>query len=194
MLRHMESSWEDLEATGDNLNFADLSLEIYRQDLLKELNNNHKHYDAMPLGVYSGFVSETEDAPSGLIALLGYPSRKNGCKTPYQRHNLVYVDLHGQAIYDKPGEVLKFLADHQSAERSVPPGLDDNEDAVITQHADAIKGWLRSFSEGDALDNLIAGIQGGDLAVQSQATESNSLEAQYDPENCDLILWFTVSK
>jgi superfamily II DNA or RNA helicase len=193
MLRHMDSTWEDLEASGDNLNFADLSLEFFRQDLIKELSNNHKHYDAMPLGVYSGFATEFENTRPGLVALLGYPSRKNGSRTAYQRHNLVYIDMHGQAIYDKPGEVLKFLADHQSEDRLVPEGLDDNEDAAITQHADAIKNWLKSFSAGDALDDLLSGIQGGDLKAHQQIADDNTLEAQYDPENCDLILWFTVT-
>ncbi len=193
MLRHMESSWEDLETQDDNLNFADLSLEYFRQDLIKELNNNHKHYDAMPLGVYSGFQTSLAVSRTGLVALLGYPSRKNGCKTPYNRHNLVYIDHNGQAIYDKPNEVLKFLSEHQSEDRVVPEGLDLNDEGVIATHANAIKGWLQSFSGGNALDDLLSGIQGGDLKAHQQISDSNTLESQYDPDNCDLILWFTVT-
>lgn len=193
MLKHMETSWEDLEAHGDNLNFADLSLEVFRQDLLKELNNDHKHYDAMPLGVYSGFKSDAAEAQTGLVALLGYPSRKNGSKTPYQRHNLVYIDFEGRAIYEKPGEVLQFLAEHHSLERYVPQGLDENDDTTVTQHADAIKGWLKSFAAGRAVDDLIDVVTGGDKKGQKQIADSNTLEQQYDPENCDLILWFTVT-
>jgi hypothetical protein len=193
MLRHMDSSWEDLEAHGDNLNFADLSLEVFRQDLIKELSNNHKHYEVMPLGVYTGFATALENTRPGLVALLGYPSRKNGNRTAYQRHNLVYVDMQSQAIYDKPGEVLKFLADHQSQDRLVPKELDDNEDATITQYADAIKNWLKSFSAGQGLDQFIDILTSGDNKGKKQIDDTNTLEQQYDPENCDLILWFTVT-
>jgi hypothetical protein len=129
-----------------------------------------------------------------LVALLGYPSRKNGSKAPYKRHNLVYLDAEGNAIFDKPGEVLQFLSDHHSEDRFVPEAIDANDPSAITAMSQAIKTWLSSFSAGDALDDLISGIQGGDLAMQETTADSNTLEAQYDPENCDLILWFTVTK
>jgi superfamily II DNA/RNA helicase len=193
MLEHLESSWEDLEDQTRTLSFSDLSLEIFRQDLLKELNQQQKVYDAMPLGIYTGFKSAEEGASSGIVALLGYPSRKNGSKTPYKRHNLVYIDKTGKAIYDKPGEVLQFLSDHHSEERYVPEAIDANEDGAISALSNSIKTWLRSFSEGDALDDLISGIQGGDIAMQPNTADANTLEEQYDPENCDLILWFTVT-
>ena len=193
MLRHMETSWEDLEDQSDSLGFADLSLEVFRQDLLKELNNDHNHYDDMPLGIYTGFDSQLDNAQSGLVALLGYPSRKNGSSAPYKRHDLVYLDHSGQPILEKPGEVLKFLSDHHSLDRVVPAGLDQNDDATITAYSSAIKSWLGSFSEGEALDDLLTGLQSGDIATQSQINDGNTLEEQYDPENCDLILWFTVT-
>ncbi|TVP77280.1 MAG: helicase [Puniceicoccaceae bacterium] len=194
MLEHLESSWEELEDQSRSLNFSDLSLEIFRQDLLKELSQDQKLYEAMPLGIYTGFKTAQDGSADGIVALLGYPSRKNGSKTPYHRHNLVYIDQRGQAIFDKPGEVLKFLSDHRSEARFVPQAIDQNDSQAIDACSQSIKTWLRSFSEGDALDDLISGIQGGDLATQSQVADRNSLEAQYDPENCDLILWFTVSK
>lgn len=193
MLEHLESSWEDLEDQSRTLSFSDLSLEIFRQDLLKELNQQQKVYDAMPLGIYTGFKSTRAGAPSGIVALLGYPSRKNGSKTPYKRHNLVYIDQDGNAIYDKPGEVLEFLSDHHSEDRFVPEAIDSNESGAIEALSGSIKTWLRGFSEGDALDDLISGIQGGDIAMQATTADANTLEAQYDPENCDLILWFTVT-
>ena len=193
MLEHLETSWDDLEDQSRTLSFSDLSLEIFRQDLLKELNQQQQVYDAMPLGIYTGFKSTKEGAPSGIVALLGYPSRKNGSRAPYKRHNLVYIDESGTAIYDKPGEVLQFLSDHHSEERHVPEAIDANETEAIATLSNTIKTWLRSFSEGDALDDLISGIQGGDIAMQSNTADANTLEEQYDPENCDLILWFTVT-
>ena len=193
MLEHLGTSWEDLEEQSQTLSFSDLSLEIFRQDLLKELNLQQKIYDAMPLGIYTGFKSTSEGTPGGIVALLGYPSRKNGSRVAYKRHNLVYLDESGAAIYDKPGEVLKFLSDHHSEERYVPAAVDANEPAAIDALSANIKTWLRSFSEGDALDDLISGIQGGDLAMQANTADTNTLEQQYDPENCDLILWFTVT-
>lgn len=193
MLEHLNTSWDDLEDQSRTLSFSDLSLEIFRQDLLKELNQQQKVYDAMPLGIYTGFKSTRAGAPSGIVALLGYPSRKNGSKMPYKRHNLVYIDQNGKAIYDKPGEVLEFLSDHHSEDRFVPEAIDSNESGAIEALSGSIKTWLRSFSEGDALDDLISGILGGDIAMQATTADVNTLEAQYDPENCDLILWFTVT-
>ncbi len=193
MLETLQTSWEDIEDQSQALSFADFSLEIFRQDLLKELNQHQKYYDAMPLGIYTGFKSIREGTARGMVALLGYPSRKNGSRAPYKRHNLVYVDEFGKAIYDKPSEVLQFLSDHHSEERHVPEAIDANDPEAIGALSANIKTWLRSFSEGDALDDLISGIQGGDLAVQASTADRNTLEQQYDPENCDLILWFTVT-
>jgi hypothetical protein len=189
----MESSWEDLEDQNDSLSFSDLSLEIFRQDLIKEISNQQNIYASMPLGIFSGFKSESEDAQPGLVALLGYPSRKNGNKTPYQRHNLVYLDFQGNPIIEKPGKVLKFLSDHHSLDRIVPSGIDQNETDEINRYSESIKSWLQSFSAGDAMDDLLAGLQGGDLAKRTSINDPNTLEQQYDPDNCDLILWFCIS-
>jgi hypothetical protein len=193
MLEHLKTSWEDLEDQTQTLSFSDLSLEIFRQDLLKELNQQHKVYDDMPLGIYTGFKTQGQNLPSGMVALLGYPSRKNGARTPYKRHNLIYIDADGKAIYDKPGEVLQFLSNHQSENRFVPEAIDANEPQAIKILSDSVKKWMRHFSEGDALDNFITGIQSGDLITNGTINDANNFEEQYDPENCDLILWFTIS-
>jgi hypothetical protein len=192
MLSHLESSWDDLEHTAETLDFSDLSLEVFRQDLLRELGEHQHLYHAMPLGVFTGFQPDTT-SPDGIVALLGYPSRKNGARTPYMRHNLVYLDPQGNVILDRSAEVLKFLADHQSHERVVPAAIDRNEPEAISTLSAAIKTWLASFAAGDALDDLLIGIQSGDPAKTAQLTDGKTLEQQYDPENCDLILWFTIS-
>lgn len=194
MLAHLETSWDDLEKSADTLNFSDLSLEIFRQDLLRELQSKHQEYDAMPLGVFTGFKALDATAPEGVVALLGYPSRKNGSRTPYKRHDLAYIDQSGIAVLDKPGDVLKFLLDHHSLERHVPEAIDKNDPAAIATLSHAVKTWLSSFSAGPALDNFLSGIQSGDLARTVQPSDGATLEETYDPENCDLILWFTVSQ
>lgn len=194
LLEQMDATWEDIETGNQSLSFSDLSLEVFRQDLLKELQNEQERYQEMPLGVFTGFQTEIPAAKSGIVALLGYPSRKNGSKTPYKRHNLAYIGMDGSAILEKPGEVLKFLSDHHTNERSVPEVVERGEGAAINKRATAIKTWLNSFVAGDALDDLISGLQSGDLATQSQIEDGNTLEEQFDPENCDLILWFDISK
>lgn len=194
MLKHLESSWEELEEDAQALSFADLSLEYFRQDLLKELSEKQQYYDSLPLGIYTGFKNTTSTQQSGLIALLGYPSRQNGHPTPYQRHNLVFIDPQGNTIYDKVGDVLKLLADHQSAERYVPDQIDKNDPATIEKLSTSLKAWMESFSSNDGLDDLLLGLQGGDPQALNQASSNDTLEDQYDPENCDLILWFHISK
>jgi superfamily II DNA or RNA helicase len=191
MLAHLDHSWEELKHGGDTLNFSDLSLEVFRQDLLRELQEQQRVYDVMPLGIFTGFRSEQPETREGLVALLGYPSRKNGHRTPYRRHNLVYLGTDGSPVMTQTGDVLKFLFDHHSQDRHVAPEIDRSDPAAIGAFATAIKTWLASHAEGTALDDLLAGIQGGDPAVK---TDGKSLEEQYDPENCDLILWFAVSR
>ncbi|MFM2169151.1 MAG: hypothetical protein RIS79_3522, partial [Verrucomicrobiota bacterium] len=196
MLAHLESSWEDLEQSSDTLDFSDLSLEVFRQDLLRELGEHQKQYEAMPLGVFTGFHPDPDATtrPEGVVALLGYPSRKNGARTPYKRHNLVYLDLHGNVVLDRSADVLKFLADHQSHERKVPEAIDRNEPAAIGQLSTSIKTWLASFATGEALDDLLVGLQNNDPAKKPLHNDGKTLEQQYDPENCDLILWFVIGK
>ena len=195
MLAHLESSWEDLEHSSDTLDFSDLSLEVFRQDLLRELGEHQKQYESMPLGVFTGFHpdADTTSRPDGVVALLGYPSRKNGARTPYKRHNLVYLDLHGNVVLDRSADVLKFLADHQSHARKVPEAIDRNEPEAINQLSTSIKTWLASFATGDALDDLLVGLQNNDPAKKPLHNDGKTLEQQYDPENCDLILWFVIS-
>ena len=192
MLSHLETSWDDLEHNCDTLDFSDLSLEVFRQDLLRELGEHQKQYADMPLGVYTGFQPDETTRPDGIVALLGYPSRKNGARSPYRRHNLVYLDLQGNVILDRSADVLKFLADHQSHDRSVPQAIDENDPVAIRQLSSSIKTWLASFSTGDALDDLLVGIQGSDPAKKPLQNDGKTLEQQYDPENCDLILWFVI--
>ncbi len=194
MLAHLESSWEDLEHNPDTLDFSDLSLEIFRQDLLRELGEHQKQYEDMPLGVFTGFQSDDTTRPEGVVALLGYPSRKNGTRSPYKRHNLVYLDLEGNVVLGRSADVLKFLADHQSYERKVPDGIDKNDDVAIARLSSAIKTWLASFSTGEALDDFLVGLQANDPAKKPLHNDGKTLEQQYDPENCDLILWFTIGK
>ncbi|MEX1048036.1 MAG: SNF2-related protein [Akkermansiaceae bacterium] len=193
MLAHLDSSWEDLERSADTLDFSDLSLEVFRQDLLRELGEHQKAYADMPLGVFTGFRPDDTTRPDGVVALLGYPSRKNGARSPYHRHNLVYLDLHGNVVLDRSGDVLKFLSDHQSHDRSVPQAIDQNDPAAIGCLSSSIKTWLASFSTGAALDDFLVGLQGNDPAKKPLHNDGKTLEQQYDPENCDLILWFVIN-
>ena len=193
MLAHLETSWADLEHSADTLDFSDLSLEVFRQDLLRELGEHQKQYADMPLGVFTGFKPDDTTRPEGVVALLGYPSRKNGARSPYRRHNLVYLDLQGNVVLDRSADVLKFLADHQSHDRSVPEAIDQSDPVAIARLSSSIKTWLASFSTGEALDDFLVGLQGNDPAKKPLHNDGKTLEQQYDPENCDLILWFVIN-
>jgi len=195
LLQQMETSWDDVENADQNLSFSDLSLEIFRQDLINELQSSRHEYDGIPLGVYTGFQGTVPSAETGLVALLGYPARKSGISAHYSRRNLVYVSFDGNTITDKPHEVLDLLETHQDQDRFVPSDIDQGNAEAIEGMSSALKKWLAAQTQegGTAHQQMLDGLMSGDKAVLKQAKSHQSLEAAFDPDNCDLILWFVVS-
>jgi hypothetical protein len=194
MLEQMKSSWEDIGESSGDLGFDSFSLELFRQDLIDELQNQKSLYSYIPSGVFTGFMCAGGGIKRGIIALLGYPSRKGGrSNTPYLRHDLVYLDMQGETINHKTQEVLDMLKKHQDYARFVPAAIDSGQEEAIKLLSEAVHKWLHNqVSDGGVAQNrLMSRIQAGN--IPEEINESGCFEDTYDPVRCDLILWFIVS-
>ncbi len=212
MLRQMESSWDEVELTQQNIGFDSFSLEMYRQDLLEELKQKKEYYQSMPKGIYTGFKAIDETCPqAGLIALLGYPSRLPQSKNAsYKSHELLYINAQGESILLNQKEVLEALAKHKDCVRDTEglKAIDQGDADAIAQLAIAINNWIQNQGRtlekqedgtvketvGTATLNLLDKIKmGSKKAVKDLKTEKTPAQ-KYNPENFDLITWFIVNK
>ncbi len=210
MLEQMQTTWDDIE-TERNLGFDDFSLETFRQELLEELRKNEQFYRSLPNGIYTGFQSLPATVPgTGLIALLGYPSRPP--KTPdfrYRSYDLIFIDYDGKQWLQNQKEVLDALAVHKDCERD-KSGLrktDLGDETEIQKLTGALKLWLKSQSEteekgedgavkvraGQASLDLINKIKAGSREAITKIKQEGSTTQKYTSENFDLITWFIVN-
>ena len=97
------NSISDIESPK-TLSLKDFSFETYRQDLLDFLDKNRDVFRRMPNGIFSGFRFDDtlfEKIPKSLVAVVGYPRRKQGSKKPYTELYLMCqpMDTHLPATY-----------------------------------------------------------------------------------------------
>ncbi|MEI6823461.1 MAG: SNF2-related protein [Bacteroidota bacterium] len=209
MMEQMQSSWEDVEMSEQNLGFNNLSLETYRQDLLEELNQNQKYYKTMPNGVYTGFNADTDICPEqGIIALLGYPAKPvNTINYKYKSYNLIYIDYEGKAVYINQKEVLDALASHKEKERYVDVAIDQGEAEPIKKLSDALLKWITSQATDEEIQedgtikqtmgkealNALNKLKSGSKIVIENLKNEGSVNEKYNTNNFDLITWFIIS-
>ncbi|HBF05797.1 MAG TPA: helicase, partial [Prevotella sp.] len=117
------NSISDIESPK-TLSLKDFSFETYRQDLLDFLDKNRDVFRRMPNGIFSGFRFDDtlfEKIPESLVAVVGYPHRKQGSKKPYTELYLMCqpVDTHLPATYQElnRAEILEFLRTNKRKER-----------------------------------------------------------------------------
>jgi len=210
MMEQMQTSWEDIEISEQGLGFDDLSLERYRQDLLAELNEDHKKYEQMPKGVYTGFKAEKDVCPDeGIIALLGYPARPTKTiEHQYQTYDLIYIDMNGDPVLLNQKEVLDALTVHKEKNRYVPKEVEKGEEQAIEELVSSINNWLHSQAVedeqqedgtvktrmGSKAKDLLSKIKNGDNAAIKRVKQNIKIDDKYKPDNFDLITWFLVSE
>jgi superfamily II DNA or RNA helicase len=209
MMKHMETTWDDIEVTDESLGFDDLSLEQYRQDLLAEFNRDKHKYLNMPKGVYTGFKAEhTVCAETGIVALLGYPARPPQ-KPEYEYHlfDLIYINMQGKAVLLNQKEILDALTWHKDKHRFVPDAIDRGDEEAIKALVDAIKVWLgdqavETEAQPDGSEKKLMGKETKDILSKLKTGDKTSLtkikqniktSEKYQVTNFDLIAWFLVS-
>ncbi|MCC5934687.1 MAG: DEAD/DEAH box helicase family protein [Balneolales bacterium] len=208
MLEQMDASWDDIEENDNSLGFDDFSLERFRQDLAAELNEKRKEYERMPNGVFSGFTGSEPLNKSGIVALLGSPTKVSGTlKHTYKTFYLIYIDKNGEPLLMNQKEVLEGLTLTKDKPRAIPEEIDRGDTAAITPLADSVKKWLNNqvTQEKETEDGgtkKTAGFSGKDLIRQIQTGGKKGIDAlqgkynineAFDPRNVDLICWELIS-
>ncbi len=209
MLVQMQTSWDEIEEHDAGLGFDNLSLEDFRQDLLEELQRDEKYYKNMPKGVYTGFKAKESICPeSGIIALLGYPSKPpKTLNHEYQTYDLVYINKNGKQVLLNQKEVLDALAQHKGESRFVPEKIERGEESAIKELVTSMKKWLDSQSSEEEIQkdgsikkragaetkNILAKLKTGDSLAVKRVKENKSVSDKYKLQNFDLITWFLVN-
>ncbi len=209
MLEQMQVSWDDIEVNEQSLGFDDLSLEIYRQDLLEELDNFKSFYQFMPKGVYTGFKKVSEQCPEkGLIALLGYPARLPKKENhQYRSYEFIYIDENGEQVLQNHKEILEALAIHKDEARFVPKAIDPEDAQAIHKLSAQLEKWLQSQAVtlevqddgavkermGSSTLDIIEKLKKGKRSAINTIQTDGKIRDKYKKENFDLITWFIVS-
>ena len=199
------NSISDIESPK-TLSLKDFSFETYRQDLLDFLDKNRDVFRRMPNGIFSGFRFDDtlfEKIPKSLVAVVGYPRRKQGSKKPYTELYLMCqpMDTHLPATYQElnRAEILEFLRTNKNQERYVPDWIESNDSERISKLSGILKEWMKSKVPQQAtsiiLDIAKSHKAGGLFANPKKKDEKGKLlEEKFKIENFDLIVWEYVSK
>ena len=199
------NSISDIESPK-TLSLKDFSFETYRQDLLDFLDKNRDVFRRMPNGIFSGFRFDDtlfEKIPESLVAVVGYPRRKQGSNKPYTELYLMCqpVDTHLPATYQElnRAEILEFLRTNKNQERYVPDWIESNDNERISKLSGILKEWMKSKVPQQAtsiiLDIAKSHKAGGLFAnPKKKDAKAKLLEEKFKIENFDLIVWEYVSK
>jgi len=211
MLKQMQTTWDDIETGEQTFGFNDLSLEVFRQDLLDEIRKRENEYKFMPNGVYTGFkANENTCSENGIVAILGYPSKKNGNikEFKYQNYDLIFVNNDGSGILMNQKEILDFLSIHKNNERKVPENIDKGEPETLLKLSQSIKNWLQKQSQeveimpdgtekitmGKSAKDVLNKLKYGDKSALDKLKQNKTDKEVYLADNFDLIAWFNIIK
>lgn len=192
MLKQMQNSWDEIETNDKGLGCNNLSLEEFRQDLTKELEEQNSKYKDMPKAVFTGFKAKYSQ--DGLIALLAQPARPpKAVNHIYKRYDLVFIDKEGNQLLLNQKEVLEFLSEHKNFDRYIPDSIDEENCLYLQSLSDSLKSYLNT-NKDKAVPNLLTGLATGNKKAIDLIKNNQNIDNYYKPENVDLLVWFIVSK
>lgn len=193
------NSISDIESPK-NLSLKDFSFETYRQDLLDFLDKNRDVFRRMPNGIFSGFRFDDtlfEKIPESLVAVVGYPRRKQGSNKPYTELYLMCqpVDTHLPATYQElnRAEILEFLRTNKNQERYVPDWIESNDSERISKLSGILKEWMKMKAPKQAVSNIKNMLRSKKVETKPKIS-SETVENKFKLENFDLIVWEYVTK
>lgn len=193
------NSISDIESPK-TLSLKDFSFETYRQDLLDFLDKNRDVFRRMPNGIFSGFrFNDTlfEKIPESLVAVVGYPHRKQGSNKPYTELYLMCqpVDTHLPATYQElnRAEILEFLRTNKNQERYVPDWIESNDSERISKLSEILKEWMKMKAPKQAVSNIKNMLRSKKVETKPKIS-SETVENKFKLENFDLIVWEYVTK
>ena len=193
------NSISDIESPK-TLSLKDFSFETYRQDLLDFLDKNRDVFRRMPNGIFSGFRFDDtlfEKIPKSLVAVVGYPRRKQGSKKPYTELYLMCqpMDTHLPATYQElnRAEILEFLRANKNQERYVPDWIESNDNERISKLSGILKEWMKMKAPKQAVSNIKNMLRSKKVETKPKIS-SETVENKFKLENFDLIVWEYVTK
>ena len=193
------NSISDIESPK-TLSLKDFSFETYRQDLLDFLDKNRDVFRRMPNGIFSGFRFDDtlfEKIPKSLVAVVGYPRRKQGSNKPYTELYLMCqpVDTHLPATYQElnRAEILEFLRANKNQERYVPDWIESNDNERISKLSGILKEWMKMKAPKQAVSNIKNMLRSKKVETKPKIS-SETVENKFKLENFDLIVWEYVTK
>lgn len=193
------NSISDIESPK-TLSLKDFSFETYRQDLLDFLDKNRDVFRRMPNGIFSGFRFDDtlfEKIPKSLVAVVGYPRRKQGSNKPYTELYLMCqpVDTHLPATYQElnRAEILEFLRTNKNQERYVPDWIESNDSERISKLSGILKEWMKMKAPKQAVSNIKNMLRSKKVETKPKIS-SETVENKFKLENFDLIVWEYVTK
>ena len=193
------NSISDIESPK-TLSLKDFSFETYRQDLLDFLDKNRDVFRRMPNGIFSGFRFDDtlfEKIPKSLVAVVGYPRRKQGSNKPYTELYLMCqpVDTHLPATYQElnRAEILEFLRTNKNQERYVPDWIESNDNERISKLSGILKEWMKMKAPKQAVSNIKNMLRSKKVETKPKIS-SETVENKFKLENFDLIVWEYVTK
>ena len=200
LLNELEkNSISDIESQ-QSLSLKDFSFETYRQDLLDYFEQHKEFFRKMPNGIFSGFRIEDnlfEQIPESLVAVVGYPHRKEGEKKSYTNIYLMCqpVDTNLPTTYKElnRAEILEFLRQNKKQERFVPDWIEGNDSERLSKLTGIIQGWMQTQAPEQAkIERKNRFHSKG--TEQKKSADEESLDKKFRMENFDLIVWEYVSK
>lgn len=200
MMLQMNTTWNDIEGGATTLGLNDLSFDPFRQDLIDYFSKNRAELEAIPKGVFSGFVAKQnlfkEPVPDGIIGVLGYPAQNpNVAPMPYKEMHLLFVptDVENTTqnqikhyMAANQYEILMLLREHKMEDRFVPEDVSRGRSEAIAKILKGFNEWFSSNRPKIAVTNYLNALQG-------KTIEETKTEDKWKPENFDLINWFVVS-
>lgn len=194
------NSISDIE-TPRTLSLKDFSFEVYRQDLIDYFEKNKEVFRRMPNGIFSGFAFDNntfDTMGESLIGVIGYPHREEGSTKPYREIYLMCqpVDKSKPGVYRElnRAEILEFLRQNKSAERSMPQWIEGGDTERIKKLSQIMQDWMETQIPRRATSAAVA------LLKSSKTTKKSSLpgdgpmlEEKFKLENFDLIVWEYVT-
>jgi superfamily II DNA or RNA helicase len=196
MLRQMETSLDEVD-DQKAFSFSDLSLEVFRQELTQLFMNKQNELKGIPNGVFTGFKAKPDllinEIPQGMVALIGYPQKPSGAiDHTYEEMHLMYMTPNGESRYINAKEILTVLHNQKNRPRYVEAGIEKGKadalkpfNIMLVQYLDIKAGRVGTQQ---VLDMLHAG------RVKENGDDQESLDKKFQPENFDLIVWFSITE
>lgn len=189
------SDIEDANADGQNLGLQNLSLEMFRQDLIDYFERHKELFRRMPSGAFSGFVNKSAQfvgIPESFVAVLGYPHRKRKTEN-YKHFYLMCQPANGETEMHEMNraEILNLLRANKNEAIYLPDWIEHPNGERVQRLSAILKEWLKQQMPAEAKSTAHSLLRGNKTQINNNG---ESIEQKFKMENFDLIAWEYVSK